>query len=987
MELNVRNIRGAACFVGLLAIGTGCSLGPANDGTKVRISLPERSHALYRTSDTSLSVAPASVSEFDCYGINVVASDIPVEVRIPQCVGASQASSRRAGILAGLIVAGAGSIDLKVSAGKSRTFQLVGIRTTSATCPAIEDVLSGKTTLATSYPYLLAESTVDVQSDATMKMKVSYDPLNPINAMSDCRTSVSGSTLTSTLTSSLNSGGYRLQFARQNAGSMAAGAVPSLLTPSIEIVDSSGSRVTSGSVASSTVRLSTSGVAGQVIDLPATAGLADFSSSGLQLTQAGNARWSISVPSESSIVATLSSVITVSAGSPANTYSRIGTTASVIVGSPTVVTVSVRDAYGNPVVGWAGEFGLASGHTGANWTGGSYGTPIPIYATTLDSNGSATGSLYSSATGVVYPIFSMAPSGSSLTVTVSGPLTFLPGPVASVNVSQGGWSSIPFGQAVTLTATAYDGYGNQVTTLSGTGSYNNVSLAQTISGTSTSAQFESPTTSGAVFEYTPTWSGGAMSISSITMLKTGLGQQFYVSAGGVVGTSGTIQVNGTNLVVPIEMIDQPLTVAAVSGSLDRTRIRLSPDDFDGVNGVMFEAVVVNNMSRTLSLSRGGSDIATLTLVSTSGYPMLQRTSVPFNQFMAGDYYLNIGFAAGASTSILSARILITQANATRTKLYVPLLGCGNPTPVYGLATGDLADIYANVGSANSLVRPVCGNGGPRASSIWKYDPNWFVSSNLSASFVASVGTASWGGTADQASAVLLKSPDGTGWANAATVTNGSQNDFLLLSAPLTLPATSAQYTVSVTHSTASSTTYLAKAGIWINLPRLIKAEIFHRLLMQAPIDVAGNASPNGLGGQMTTLGMSSDYSLSSTLGEYALAGTLVANNSVVGTYSPEFRLGLADLWNNSTGWQSSASTSYTDAGSTYQASGSIVSDTSGTIYNVPVPLAVNPHQGPLPSTNNAGIPLIFKLKLSGSGTANANVNIINGGLLLRVGAQ
>lgn len=165
--LNQKLLLAGAC---LLFAGVGCSLGPANDGTRIRVAIPGPSELSSvasqagmrggsnsslgrtqgRTTSETLTLTPATLADFDCYAVNVVANDIAVESRIPQCVGAPITSKRRAGILGGMIAAGGGSIDLKVTAGTARTFQLLGFKTTATSCLDVEEVLSKRVEMKTS---------------------------------------------------------------------------------------------------------------------------------------------------------------------------------------------------------------------------------------------------------------------------------------------------------------------------------------------------------------------------------------------------------------------------------------------------------------------------------------------------------------------------------------------------------------------------------------------------------------------------------------------------------------------------------------------------------------------------------------------------------------------------------------------------------------------------------------------------------------------
>jgi hypothetical protein len=821
----------------LLFVGVGCSLGPANDGTRIRVAIPEqyeissqegqgarsgakglsrvgRTHG--RTTSETLTLTPATLADFDCYAVNVVASDIPVESRISQCVGAPLSSNRRAGILGGMIAAGGGSIDLKVTAGTSRTFQLLGFKTTATSCLAVEDVLSKRVEMKTSQPYLLAETTIDIQSDATVRLKVEYDPLRPVNGMSDCMASDSTG----------SEPAYRLSFVRQTTGVAAGEALGSLQAPSVEILDSTGARVTSGSLASTVLVLSLSGVSQSVASLQATAGVADFAGSGIVLTQAGSMRWAVGAISGSSISSTLSGNFVVSPGAPQLSTSSIeSSSSSLLAGGSTAVTVRVRDLYGNAVTGATGSFGVFGTHP-VSW--------YPSGAVSLGDQGSVSSSLSSTMAGSATPIFAL----SGLTLTLSPAISVIPGSIASVSVMPATPSTIPFGQTVTMTARAYDSYSNLVTTLSGSASQ--VSLARSSGGLLFANDFDSPSSGVASQTSVPVWSGGATSLNAISILGAG-DFRFYVKVGTTIGQSAVTSVTGTSLVVPIEMLDQPVSHNAGSAwPVTLSRISIDPTPYQNSSAnAYFEVLALNaapSLNREIDLTYDGavSAIATLTLTeNTVTYPKLYRIHVPsFDWSSTQNYYVEIRSRAGWSADavkVLAARIVVEQRNAVRTRLYYPLTGCEVMAPIAVPPTATTHQ-YTSVPISTAGVKfPVkCTSGGgpvPRSASVLRLDPAKNIGLSANSFALDSNLQSTPAGTAS----VHLMRVSGAPLELAAVTSPGDHEYHQVTSSAFSTPLGSdLSISVSVNHSAAEEV-FVGRAGLWIDYDRLKKAQVFYRI--------------------------------------------------------------------------------------------------------------------------------------------------------------
>lgn len=139
---------------GTVASGTGAAL---------TISMP----ALASSSSNGGSLVPGSLSDFDCFAVNVVASDIK---QVPICGGTA-----KMGVAVGFLGRGPGSIDINVPLGANRTIQIWGFANSSQ-CGDVTSLVNtpyGRNPAGfNSAGYLLAEKTLNVTSK---KMTVDMD--------------------------------------------------------------------------------------------------------------------------------------------------------------------------------------------------------------------------------------------------------------------------------------------------------------------------------------------------------------------------------------------------------------------------------------------------------------------------------------------------------------------------------------------------------------------------------------------------------------------------------------------------------------------------------------------------------------------------------------------------------------------------------------------------------------------------------------------
>lgn len=137
---------------------------------------------------TSTSGAPADISYFNCYAVNVIGPGIPANPAMSCSTGPGL------GIASGFVAAPTATtpatLTVTVPNGTGITFQILGAISTAAngSCPNIEDILAagtGQGTLQGS-PYILAQTTVDVVADATIDMVTNYTQATAKQAFPGC---------------------------------------------------------------------------------------------------------------------------------------------------------------------------------------------------------------------------------------------------------------------------------------------------------------------------------------------------------------------------------------------------------------------------------------------------------------------------------------------------------------------------------------------------------------------------------------------------------------------------------------------------------------------------------------------------------------------------------------------------------------------------------------------------------------------------------
>lgn len=322
---------------------------------------------------------------------------------------------------------------------------------------------------------------------------------------------------------------------------------------------------------------------------------------------------------------------------------------------------------------------------------------------------------------------------------------------------------------------------------------------------------------------------------AVSSAVTGIATLSAQDASGSAVATGTLTFSAVtrNLEVPIEMLSDGIGSRSLA---DFTHIRsitsLDPSEYDGTVTYFFEVVATNadSVSRAITLvDSSGNAEAAVAVPAGSAAPTRYRVALGAAPTSADTYKVKLeGTNTDVDLAVTSARILVKQAGATKTRLYIPLV-TNQHASVWNLEVG--TNGTASIDSTGS-VHPTLAQTSTRLD---RYS-HW-VRNDSAFSEIPSSGTP-WTLEA------LVRNDSGTGYAVLYNVTDGAAAATVSVSVTGGTPqlvstsfagsasgfGDSKRYTVKIATSDASYTTTLYKAGIWLRLANLRKAEVYHRVM-------------------------------------------------------------------------------------------------------------------------------------------------------------
>ncbi|MEO6458969.1 MAG: hypothetical protein ABIO95_00860 [Bdellovibrionota bacterium] len=289
--------------------------------------------------------------------------------------------------------------------------------------------------------------------------------------------------------------------------------------------------------------------------------------------------------------------------------------------------------------------------------------------------------------------------------------------------------------------------------------------------------------------------------------------------------ASAVGINGMNLLVPIELVDAPLTSDVTDTTFERSRTSFEPAAYDGTVTTRFEIVAINldSSARDVDLvDSTGAVVATISL--PAGLNLMKRLSSAFISNSFNDTYRIRIHATPASDGLVqvgAARIMVTQVGATMTKIYYPLSSSNQSpsrfdliAPLYTTTSSSSADFSGasyyvrNTASLSELdswlpweLETLVAQSGNAEGTVSLYNINKSLDVGDTGANIPSGGSIS-----------MINSPFIDGVSNFGSGEEG--NNFRIA--------------LRCTWACDEGDVSLYKAGLWVRLVRLKKAEVLIR---------------------------------------------------------------------------------------------------------------------------------------------------------------
>jgi hypothetical protein len=280
---------------------------------------------------------------------------------------------------------------------------------------------------------------------------------------------------------------------------------------------------------------------------------------------------------------------------------------------------------------------------------------------------------------------------------------------------------------------------------------------------------------------------------------------------------------GVHLEVPVEMMDSGVVANTSATTWLRTRSTLNTTDYDGTLTYRFEVICTNTSTsaRVVSLvDSSGASKATVTVAASTAVPT-RFENIWTPNTGADNYRVSTPAVASGVLTCFTARMKIQQVNATKTKIYIPLV-----SDDYNAADNDTS---VNGGSVDTTTSNVYAPVTPGHYSLWTKDSSKFADLAAGTPWTFEVVTA---GELTGGRVALFNRNTGimvTGTeVNPSTLT---QDLFTLSFADNAVQFTNGNsFEVRMRRASGGTTRiqHLYRAGLWVKLTNLNKADIYYR---------------------------------------------------------------------------------------------------------------------------------------------------------------
>lgn len=289
-------------------------------------------------------------------------------------------------------------------------------------------------------------------------------------------------------------------------------------------------------------------------------------------------------------------------------------------------------------------------------------------------------------------------------------------------------------------------------------------------------------------------------------------------------SAGSIQFKsaGLDLVVPLEMFDQGISSLNTQARIfSRSRTYLNVDDYDGSPTFSFQ-IVAHNVNTTNNYSvqlvdQNDIPVASININANTTVSTFYETSFTANLGTGNNYRISLPQTANLNDVVIRrAAILIHQTAATKTKLYFPLM-----TAIFSGFSASDQIATDTVGSTSYLQAiPAYYSYFVRNNAAYA-DLSGATPFEFEAIFAASNG-------ASTATVALFEKDSVTPVAGTELSILGTSTSHQFAPIALNEPTFPNDGVFEVRSKANSNQAKLYRAGVWMKLENLTKAEIVHR---------------------------------------------------------------------------------------------------------------------------------------------------------------
>jgi fibronectin type 3 domain-containing protein len=330
----------------------------------------------------------------------------------------------------------------------------------------------------------------------------------------------------------------------------------------------------------------------------------------------------------------------------------------------------------------------------------------------------------------------------------------------------------------------------------------------------------------------------SITMASYTDTQVVSGDTFYyeveaVSSTGIISPDSAVASAGgivtVNLQIPVELTDGGLSSLEIPTVFARTQTSFDPAAYDGTLSYYFESVALNtdSVSHTVGIyDIEGNPCGSITVpASTTSPTRIRSTFTPDSVFAIYELVLD-GTTSPGQLQVLSSRFLVNQNGASRSKIYIPLLSSSSAP-----STADAGAMAASTSATTYSELP--------AAILYKRSTTNLSSlANFNAWALETVSSASNGATGTLGlydvtqGALVLDTQTDFSSSNPEIALSPFDEGVTNFAAP-TNEGDSYEMELTCASGCSTGSVALYKAGLWVTLNPLTKAEIIFRNMLAA----------------------------------------------------------------------------------------------------------------------------------------------------------